>query len=798
MKKSFKLRCIFSGICLLLVIYIGLKRNIIVPISGQEHYVYPLTINEVMIYNRNSIRDDDGDFESWVEIYNNSNTSINLNKFGLSNDSKQPFLWSFPEILIKPKSFCIVWISGKNKNDLNSPMHTNFKLKNKDTSITLTSPNNNWNDIFLLQPMEENISYGKKPDGSSNLYGFDGGTPGKTNMSEILIPGPNTKRLEKPIFSHGGGFYKKSFELILKSNDSSSHIYYTLDGSIPTKNSNKYTNPILIQSKDNSSTIIRARVYKDGYPKSEINTQSYFVNKDIYNTYNVPVISLVTDPKNLFDYEKGIYVAGKVFDDWIINNPNCEINQITPANYNQRGKSWERKASIELFQPDGSVGIIQNIGIRTYGGYSRASTLKPLSLFARLDYDDNEYFQYDFFGNNKEICNFSRILLRTSSTDSEDSLFRDALIQSLIKSPMILDTQNSKPCILFINGEYHGIRNIREALDKNYINNHYAIEKEDVVIIKNPTGIAGVEIQEGYVGDEMHYNRMIDYIKNHDIKINSNYNFITTQIDIDNFIEYNVLQIYCDNRDWPGNNVRIWRKRTPIYNPNAPYGHDGRWRWMIFDLDYGFGLFKGTKTVENNSLERATEPNGPEWPNPPWSTFLLRTLLQNNTFKNKFINIFADRLNTAFLPEAVIDNIETMKNIYYPNVIDHITKWNLHDSNIENWLDEIEVMKNFAVERPKHIRQHITEYFNLNGTAEIKVEVDKGGIVKLNTLNIENSSIPWEGIYFKDIPITVEAIPKYGFEFAGWEGIDKSYRTTIEIKLSKPSYLRAVFKEKMN
>jgi hypothetical protein len=755
---------------------------------------YKLVINEVMVNNRNSIRDEEGDFEGWIEIYNKGDTVINLHGFGLSNDPKRPFLWRFPNIIIEPKSFCTVWTSGKNKNESGAPMHTNFKLGNKDKVIILTDPDNEWHDIFFLQPMGENISYGRSPDGSSHMYGFDEGTPGKANISEVLSEGPNTKRLEGPFFSHSRGFYPQPFYLTLTPKDTSATIYYTLDGSIPTKKSKRYTKPILISSKTNEATVVRARAYREGFPKSKVITHSYFVKRDINNIYNTPVISLVTDPKNLFGDEMGIYVAGKVFEQWRTINPNSDVNENTPANYNQRGKNWEREGSVELFEPDGTVGLTQNIGIRTFGGYSRASNIKSLSLFARKNYDNKEYFSYDFFSG--EINRFSRILLRTSATDSSHALFRDALIQSLVKTHVNLDIQNSKPCILYINGKYYGIHNIREAHDESYIKNHYNIDEKDVVIIKNPTGNLGVEIQEGYVGDEIHYNRMIDYIRGHSLKSEDAYNFIKTQIDIDNFIEYNVLQIYCDNRDWPGNNVRIWRKRTKTYEPDVPYGHDGRWRWMVFDLDFGFGLFEGEEAAQNNSLKRATEPDGPDWPNPPWSTLLLRSLLENEQFKNQFINVFADRLNTIFLPEIVLEKIEAMEKVYYPNIKNHIIRWNLHGKSVENWKKEIETMKKFALKRPEYLRQHIIEYFGLSGTASIQVEMNEGGLIKINSLVIENTDTPWKGIYFKDIPIRIEAIPKPGYRFIGWEGISKSKHKTIKINLSHSSYLKAVFKKR--
>ncbi|MGB7606066.1 MAG: CotH kinase family protein [Lutisporaceae bacterium] len=802
MKQSWKLRYIFLIMCTVIILYLGFKTDKLSLNAGQEEKEYDLVINEVMNDNRNSIRDEDGDFEDWIEIYNKGDTAINLNGFGLSDDSKQPFLWTFPDITIEPKAFLIVWTSGENKNESGAPMHTNFKLKSKDSVLILTSPNKSWSNIFALEPMGENISYGRVPDGSLELYGFDEGTPGKANISERLIEGVQTKRLNSPVFSNNGGFYTQDFALIINTNDANAEIYYTLDGSVPTKESDRYTNKsLLISSKTNEATVVRARAYKEGYPKSEVVTKSYFVEKDIYNSYNIPVISLVTEPSNLFDYEEGIYVAGKVFDEWKANLPIIKKQQFKPGNYSERGREWEREASIELYEPNGKMGLIQNIAIRISGGSSRANTIKSFSLWANSDYDDKDYFIYDFFDgkaknlvSGDEINEFSQLLLRTSATDSESSFFRDAFMQSLIKDPMILDTQSTKPCILYLNGEYYGIRNIREAYDKSYISSHYSIDEEDVVIIKNPTGYTGVEIQAGYAGDEMHYNEMIAYVKKHDMKIDSNYNFLKTLIDIDNYIEYNVVQIYCDNSDWPGNNVRVWRKRTQSYKPNAPYGSDGRWRWMVFDLDHGFGLFDGEKAASSNSLVRATDTDGRSWPNPPWSTLLLRTLLENSEFKNQFINTFADRLNTAFLPETVIEKVEAMEQIYYSDVENHIVRWNLHDNKIESWLEEVEVMKNFAVERPKYMRQYIAEYFDLSGTAAIRVEVSGGGIVKVNSLNITHTPTTWEGVYFKDIPITIEAVAEPGYVFAGWEGSNKTQEKTITIKPSQSIQLKAIFK----
>ena len=794
MLQSRKLRILFVLICLSILLYTGLNTDRLRLTDNHRELQYKLVINEVMTDNKNSIRDEDGDFSDWIEIHNYGDTSINLEGFGLSNNPSLPYLWTFPDVVIEPQSFIIVWASEKDKKKIGSALHTSFKLKSKDNVLTLTSPSSGWKDVFSLEKTGYNISYGRIPDGGSELYGFDEGTPGRGNSSRAPLASASIKRLATPEFSHLGGFYNAAFLLSLSTRDEEVKIFYTMDGSVPTNKSTLYNEPIPIPANPAGATVIRARVYKPGYAKSEIISYSYFVDSSIFSSYNTPVVSIITDPENLFDYRKGIYIAGRVFDRWRLSNPYATVSQLSPANYNQRGKNWEREASVEFFEADGKAAFNQNIGIRTFGGYSRASSLKPLSLYARKSYDKKEYFPYDFFSYKDSDALYSRILLRTSGTDSKHSFFRDVLIQGLVQPPAMLDTQGAKPCVVYMNGEYYGIHNIRESLDDDYINRHYDIKEEDIVIIRNPTGTAGVLIEEGYTGDEMHYNKMVNFINSSDMRLDSSYSFIKTQMDIDNFIEYTILQIYCDNRDWPGNNVRIWRKRTQTYDPNSPYGHDGRWRWMVFDLDYGFGLYTGEKAARSNSLARATALDGPDWPNPPWSTLLLRTLLQNTDFSIKFINTFADRLNTSYSAESVLKRIQLMEQIYSPNAERHIAKWGLHSGNIEGWKNEVSAIKSFAAARPDYIRQYILEYFGLNSTASIVLAAESGGIVKLNSITIEGSDKPWEGVYFSDIPITLQAIPMPGYEFAGWSGLTASSSDTIAVKISQDSYLKATFR----
>jgi hypothetical protein len=683
-----------------------------------------LCINEVMTSNRNSFKDSDGDYENWVEIYNKTEAAINLKGFGLTDDRNNLHKWVFPDVTIEGKSYLVIWTSDKNRFEGLRDLHTNFKLKASDKVIILSSPDDKWNDIVKLENVIDNVSYGRSRDGEAVFSVFDNGTPGNSNNHGVALKdGLKANKLDAPVFSVKGGIYSEAFYLTLDEAAEGGDIYYTTDGTVPTEKSLPYKEPIKIPLKDKGATIIRAVACKNGYKRSNIITQSYFVN-NAYAKYNLPIVSLVSDPANLFDYDRGILVPGKVYDNWVTKQPQDAVNtRRIEANFTQKGNEWEKESNIEVFEAGKEI-INQGIGIRVFGGYSRNSPIKSLSLFARYAYDDKDTFKITFTGNANEKVDTtsSKLVLRTPATDHLGSFFRDEMIQSLIPKSLKLDTQLNKTCIVFVNGEYYGIQNIKEPYNTDYFYNHYKVGSEDIVVLENPTGVAGTNINEGFVGDEMHFDRMQAFITSNDMKLKENYDYVKTMMDIDNFIEYNILQLYSANMDWPGNNLKVWRKRTEKYEPNAPYGQDGRWRWLVFDMDNGFGLFNTIEGYKTDMISLATEANGPDWPNPPWSTAILRSLLKNDEFKNQFINTCADRLNTIYNGESVLKQIEYYKQLYYPYVEEHMKRWN-EGINISSWEKEIDSIKEFAEKRPDYVRQHIVNYFNLSDLEDINTNL---------------------------------------------------------------------------
>jgi hypothetical protein len=390
---------------------------------------------------------------------------------------------------------------------------------------------------------------------------------------------------------------------------------------------------------------------------------------------------------------------------------------------------------------------------------------------------------YAFF-DNRPHDQYRRLLLRNSGNDENVTYFRDAAIQRIV-SELNIDYQEYQPSIVFINGEFWGLLNLRERQDKYYLARHYGLNPDKLDILERNS----IVIE----GDIKHYNAMRNFMASNDMKTKENLAYINTQMDIANFRDYQITQIFIRNFDWPSNNINYWRYKTDQYNPGAPKGQDGRWRWLLYDTDHGFGYSGGATSYEENALERAIVSPGREW-----STFILQKLLENDSFKNDFINRFADLLNTTFLPDRMIGVINELKKGIEANMPAHIHRWSRLNS-MDHWDNRIEVMRIFARERPAFQRQHIREYFGIT-QPEITLRVDVAdkdhGYMRVNTLLLKSPrfSYPWSGQYFYDIPIQIEAIALPGYIFSHWTG-NESLSPILTIRPKETINLVAHFME---
>ncbi len=778
-----------------------------------------VVINEFMASNFSVIADEDGDYEDWIELYNTGNETVNLESFGISDDWQEPFLWVFPSVEIQPGEYLLVWASGKDRAEPGQSLHTNFSIKSDGEYLMLSAPDGEILDFVSPVYVPTNISYGRQGDGENSWYFFTEATPGTTNITQGF-----ESVLNPPQFSHPGGFYHEEFHLTISASQPESTIYYTLDGSEPDpenlqgtsyqyKNSypqnpnsppgnfltgsfvsNTYEVPIPISNRSSApdrltqksstfhevpyyfpanpvfkGTVVRAMEVKAGSIPSEVSTNVYFVHPQGREKYSLPVISISTSPDNLFDYTAGIYNAGEDFDNWKLANPSASGFGGSPANYRRRGIEWEYPARFCYFDADSSfAGLSQEIGFRIHGGYSRQHHAKSLRLYARNRYSESE-FAYPFFPDVADES-FRRLILRNSGNDRSRTLFRDALIQKVV-GELNFETQAYRPAILFINAEYWGIHNIRERYDRQYLERRFGVDPDNIDLLEH-----NAVVKEG---DNHHYLETLQFIEENDITVDANFAWVQTRIDTDNFIDYQIANIYSGNTDWPGNNVEFWRHRTGAYIPEAPYGLDGRWRWLAFDMDFGFGL--NPSSPGHNTLAFAIEAGNEGYPNPDWATFLLRNLLDNESFRLQFINRFADLLNSHFLPERVISLLNEYKENLSPEIGDHIYRWK-NPSSLNVWTSHVNHMRNFVNNRPVNQRAHIRNVFGLHSNTSLTLDVSdpEHGYIRINSIDILPSTpgiagYPWQGIYFRGVPVEITAIPFAGYQFSHWEGTDANY-----------------------
>ncbi|MEM7369107.1 MAG: CotH kinase family protein [Bacteroidota bacterium] len=617
-------------------------------------------------------------------------------------------------------------------------LHTDFKLSSEGESIYLFRPDGQLIDSVQFPRMPANLSMGRFPDGQSQFVFFSNQTPNAPNAADHF-----DGILQDSIrFSHTSGAFGSNIPLTMTHEDAAASIYYTLNGEEPTEADFLYNDSLLLEQ----TSILRARAFRPGYVASPTMTHTYIIK----NPSSLPTISIVTDPYHLWDNDSGMYVLG---DEHESDFP------FFGANFWQ---DWEKPVNLSVLDESGKLVYQSDAGMKIFGGWSRALDQKSLSLFARKRYGD-EPFAYPFFPN-RPYDEYEALVLRNSGNDWGRSLMRDGMMTSLMKGSAV-DIQAYRPTRVFLNGQYWGIHNLREKINEHYFASLHGVDPATVDLLE----FNGDLIH----GDNADYQNMIQFIRSANLSSDNNYQVVANQIDLDNYIQYQVAQIYFDNTDWPGNNIKYWR------------ADGGKWRWVLFDTDFGFGIWD-PHTYQHNTLRFALEANGPGWPNPPWSTLLFRKLIENQTFRHAFINQYADELNSRFIPQHVSNHINKVSNHIRPEIDAHMDRWN---RNANEWNNILNQMRNWANQRPSHARFHIQNVFELPNQHLIRVEnpETEKGMIQLNSLLLEYAN--WNGIYYESVPITLTAIAKPGYIFDHWSGdvnstekeiiLDLQFETTV-------------------
>ena len=638
----------------------------------------------------------------------------------------------------------------------NSYLHTNFRISSNGETLLLSNQNEIIIDSITVGEINTDMSFGRRLEGNSWAL-FNTPTPGTSNTYP-----PFSGLLATPEFSIETGFYEQSqIPIEITTSDDLATIHYTLDGRIPTISDDIYTSPIII----NSNTVIRAGSFLDGWVPSEIETKTYMMNDEDPN--QLPRIFLTTDPNSFFDEDTGIYVLG----------PNAEWNfPHFGANF---WEDWERPIHFEIIETDGNR-YSANAGVKIFGGWSRGFPQKSLSIFSRSHIGPSS-FDYQLFPNS-DIASYEAFVLRNSGNDWESTMLRDGFITSIAKN-LNIDSQQYRPAILYINGVFWGIQNLREKVNEHFIASHHSIPSEHIDLLD----LEGLMEENIINGTNIDYQNLIHYLENEDITDPLVKNALENWIDIESYMSYQAFQIYVDNRDWPGNNIKFWRDHRV----------GGKWRWVLYDTDFGFGIWD-PNAYTFNTLEFALEPNGPGWPNPPWSTFIFRKLIENTSFKHTFINIYCDMINTVFKQENLIPHLDSLVAKIENVIPAHRSRWYNNGNwpnSVINWQNKVYNMENYSIQRRAYAITHLQDEFNLPDIAQVVLSIlpESGGKIKINSLDISESY--WQGYYFPTVPLEIKAIQNDGYEFSHWLEYPDS-NSTMSIDVTEPSLLlTAIFTE---
>ncbi|TFE01721.1 CotH kinase family protein [Jeotgalibacillus salarius] len=455
-------------------------------------------------------------------------------------------------------------------------------------------------------------------------------------------------------FSLPSGLYEDGTEVSLSADVS--EIYYTLDGSEPSERSNRYTEPLQVSD----TTVIRAAARLPDGTLTVPYMQTYFTESN-----DLPVISVAADPEDLWSEEKGIYVEG----------PGASAEYpYDGANY---WMDWKITVQMEYLRDQ--EGVYSSLAdMEIFGGETRTKPQRSFMIDAESEYGNSELL-YPFF-DSLPYSSYESIILRNGGQDFERTHMLDALVSTLAIE-IGLDAQVYQPVVLYLNGEYWGLYDLRERIDHHYFSRHHKVSRDNLILLE-----ADAEEKEG--SDES-YIGMIAYIQSNDTAEPEVYQVIEDEMDIDNFIDYILTELYIGNTDWPSHNIRFWKNTNP----------ETKWKWIVYDSDVSF------QDASENTVQRFYDYKG-KGDDKLYSSYLFRELLKNEEFRVRFEERSRELYSSTLSSEYIVATIERLAAEIRPEMDGHLEKW---DGNLQEWEAEVQALKAFARERNDYMTRHIDE-----------------------------------------------------------------------------------------
>ena len=565
-----------------------------------------------------------------VELKNIGEEDINLSEYSISDKSGNQYHFKNNHV-IKKKGYIYFNAStlGMSINNTNEVIYLYHDNKIVDT--------------FKVNKLIGNISTGLS-NGNKKVY-YKNITLGSKNSEKEYLGFSN-----EPIFSINGGYVDKGTKISLTANDGST-IYYTLDGSFPSTNSSKYKDPITI----NKTTVIKAISYKDGYIESDIVSRTFIVGRK----HDVAIVSISSNYNNLFG-GSGII-----------------------TNYNSKA---EKKMNLEFYEADGTLGVSFTGDIKLSGMDSRKEPQKSMSVYLRKKYGVNKV-TYPFF-KDMEYNTYSSLLLRNAGEDPKNVRIMDAALTRILKGEMDIDMQEYRPVVVYINGSYYGLFNLREKLNGDYVESKFGINKDNINVIKYSAATKG---------NTASYNSLVNYVKSHNLANKDNYEYVKQRVDIQELINYWIVESFYGNTDL--GNIRYWQEKN------------GKWRWMVYDLDWSLwnmGLDMGYPT-KFGKTPAATYLSS--------SLAIVRNLYKNGEFKDLYLKSLAKYLKTTFKPDRMNKIVDELAKEIEVEMPYHISRWQGSYPGLNSmtrWKSNLSSFKSSLTNRYNRVVKNLRSYFNLS------------------------------------------------------------------------------------
>ncbi|MBR4398811.1 MAG: CotH kinase family protein [Fibrobacter sp.] len=619
--------------------------------------------------------------------------------------------------------------------------HAGFKISQSGGRLYLVNADTAIVDSVAYPEMPVGLTwnYGTLADGTTG-FGYGDASPyGFVTQPVVQSRSPAVDTLSEVPPS---GFYDKPFAIAFPEGES---VYCATGGVAPTADS-----PVTASVAVDSSMTIRCAAFAAGKLPGEEMVRTYVLGVK----HSLPVVFLTADPNSLFDPDSGIYMEGNFAQS---KEPHYG------ANY------WldkEISVTVEFMEPGvNAPAFAKRAGLKIFGNYSRQNAKKSVSITFREKYGDKR-LHYSLFPEFPELTKFKVFILRNNGSNFGNDYIRDRLASS-ISEGLGVDYQRGRFAVVYYNGEYYGIHSIRDRSTEYYFETHYGLNPDNIDLLKADNSVSA--------GSAVDYVALMDWLELNSLENEANYAYVSSQMDIDNFINYMQTEMYANNRDWPGNNLKKWRSTSP----KTP------WKWFLYDMDFGMG--NGYSKYTNNIFEFAAAEDGESWPNGPEYTLLFRSLLENPGFRTAFVNRMAVLLNMNFSSARVLARIESMMSEIESEIPRDQERWHLNASRMERQLEDI---KSFAKDRPEVVYDELREYFELGRPTSLSLSVSGPGIIKVHGLKIDTYPITVN--FFEGLPVTLEAEPTDGGVWAGWS--DGVMEQTRVVNPGEMESLAAVFK----